>query len=259
MTGSTGPCDLHMTGKSRPSQMRGDEILMMIGELRAGGIAGCVGTSHLTCYRECCDLRHGTVERTSAMIRSNLILKATAPGPSLARANAGQAPPLARRSVIRQFDQEDIMTLRITIDISAVGPIRSLRSRQPERKFLSGRGRHDGAEDETPAPDFRLGYRGPIIERTSRRSRSATMFVAAGAIYGTDCPTHRRSGLEIYRRPAGPGKLSVRRSRPSQSELKICDTRKRTCRVLLPLRERCRAPLYEPNCNDGDRMEQQPL
>jgi hypothetical protein len=161
------------------------------------------------------------------------------------------------------------MALRITVDIFSgrPNPVFEIGGSR-EREILERiRPIKRLKKDEMPVPDFRLGYRGLIIERTGAAGRGlpSMVRVAAGAIYGRGL-SHRIADPDFEAFFATPRVLETRlkgiRRLPGilQSEVKdlrYLQERFKLPKFLWPLRERCRcAPLYEPAWwNDGGQNQ----
>jgi hypothetical protein len=169
------------------------------------------------------------------------------------------------------------MTLRITIDIFSgrPNPVIGLSGEQSKRFLTRIKPAAMPAADLMPNPDFRLGYRGLIVEQTRHNvpSLPRTFRVAAGAVYTADAaPTIADPGLEedfFASRGAGakvkipgiadPGKLlrkavkDLARIRDEYVRARHRDRRHRPHHR----HPRCAcAPLYEPAWwNDGGQRQ----
>src|SRR5262245_10453518 len=161
------------------------------------------------------------------------------------------------------------MSLRITVDIFSGRPnpvitvegrkARDLLERvKPDRRLTRG---------EMPAPAFRLGYRGLIIEQTRVVSRTLPRVfrVAGGAIYGPRL-AHAIADPdfeESFASPSGPGaRLRAPRDFPGilREEIRILKEFRKVFiprKIIWPRRPLCRcAPLYEPAWwNDGGQKQ----
>jgi hypothetical protein len=165
--------------------------------------------------------------------------------------------------------KEEFMSLRITVDIFSgrPNPVITVEGRQARdllERVKPGRRLRRG---EMPAPEFRLGYRGLIIEQTRvvNRALPKGFRVAAGAIYGPRL-AHYIADPDFEDFFAGPKGLGARLRAPRdfpgilREEIrmlkefhKVFSSRK----IIWPLRPLCRcAPLYEPAWwNDGGQKQ----
>jgi hypothetical protein len=161
------------------------------------------------------------------------------------------------------------MTLRITIDIFSGRPnpvveidgkrareiLERLEPTKPLRRRAAG------------APEFRLGYRGLVIEQTAAPSRAFPRIfrVAAGAIYGPEL-AHAIADPEFeefFASPKGPGsRVGEARGFPRllQREIRLIkqfEGPSKLPRFPRPIIHSCRcAPLYEPAWwNDGGQKQ----
>jgi len=157
------------------------------------------------------------------------------------------------------------MTIRITVDMFSGRPNPTIE--------LDGEKAHDFLErakpakalkkGAMPAPEFRLGYRGLIVEQVRNPSRALprTFRVAAGAIYGAEL-AHEivDPGLEkFFASPEGPAaRIKVVPEFPRVLSAQLRQLMKfrqsfRPHRMHWPRRPKCLcAPLYEPTWwNDG--------
>lgn len=157
------------------------------------------------------------------------------------------------------------MALRITIDIFSGRPnpvveVDGARAREILERIKPVKPLKKGA---MPEPEFRLGYRGLVIEQTGAASRALprVVRVVAGAIYGARL-AHVIADPEFeefFASPKGPGgKVTVVREFPQilQREMKILLELRdvfKPPKVIWPVRPRCPCgPLYEPSWwNDG--------
>jgi hypothetical protein len=162
------------------------------------------------------------------------------------------------------------MTLRITIDIFSgrSNPVFEVAGRQ-EREILERmRPVRPLKRGAMPAPEFRLGYRGLIIEQTRTVSRTLPrrFRVAAGALYGPGF-AHEINDPTVEefcatKRPAARLKLPRSFPRIVRTEIRDLQTVKKIYipvkikwPTLIPLACRC-APLYEPAWwNDGGQRQ----
>ncbi len=118
-----------------------------------------------------------------------------------------------------------------------------------------------------PAPQFRLGYRGLVIEQTRVASRALPKVfrVAGGAIYGPRLAHYAADPEfeEFFAGPKGPAaRLRAARGFPEilRAEIKTLKEFRKLfipSKIIWPLRPLCRcAPLYEPAWwNDGGQKQ----
>ena len=161
------------------------------------------------------------------------------------------------------------MALRITIDIFSGRPnpvveVDGRRAHEILKRIGPGKRLEKGA---MPAPEFRLGYRGLIIEQTRAPSGALppVFRVAAGAIYGRGL-AHAIADPDFedfFAGPEGPGgRVKVVRDFPRilRKEIKVLQEFRdifKPPKVRWPIRPRCLcAPLYEPAWwNDGGNKQ----
>jgi hypothetical protein len=153
------------------------------------------------------------------------------------------------------------MSLRVTIDIFSGRPnpvveIDGARAREILRRIAPAARLEKG---EMPAPDWRLGYRGLVIEQTRAMSRALPRLfrVAAGAIYGPHL-AHDIADPEFedfFASLKGPGgKLKIKGlpdfPRILRKEVALLREYRKLFKPLhirWPVRPKCPcAPLYEP-------------
>jgi hypothetical protein len=161
------------------------------------------------------------------------------------------------------------MTLRITVDIFSGRPNPVVEAEGEQARQILERIKpvRRLKRDAMPAPEFRLGYRGLVIEQTRAMSRALPRVfrVAAGAIYGRGL-AHSIVDQEFenwFAGPKGPGgKVKPVRDFPRilQREIGLLtDFRDvfKPPKVLWPIRPVCPcAPLYEPAWwNDGGQKQ----
>jgi len=161
------------------------------------------------------------------------------------------------------------MSLRITVDIFSgrPNPVITVEGRQARDLLERMKPARQLTRGEMAAPEFRLGYRGLIIEQTRvvNRALPRSFRVAAGAIYGPRLAhiTADPDLEEFFAGPNGPAaRLRAPRNFPGllREEIrslkefrKVFSPRK----IVSPLRPICRcAPLYEPAWwNDGGQKQ----
>jgi hypothetical protein len=163
------------------------------------------------------------------------------------------------------------MALQITIDIFSgrPNPVLEISGRQAREILERVKPAKPLSRAVMPAPEFRLGYRGLIIEQKGSVSRGLPSIfrVAAGAIYGPKL-AHTVADPEFERFFAGPkgpaGKVKAVRGFPRtlQREIKRLEEFRdgfelRKLRWPTKFRPRCLcAPLYEPAWwNDGGQKQ----
>ena len=157
------------------------------------------------------------------------------------------------------------MTLRITIDVFSgrPNPVVEIDGKRAREILERLRPVKPLPRRKTGAPEFRLGYRGLIIEQTATPSRAFPRIfrVASGAIYGPDL-AHTIADPEFeefFAGPKGPaGRLVAPRGLPRLLRREIGLLKQFEWPFKLPpfprpIIHRCRcAPLYEPAWwNDG--------
>src|SRR5215470_815412 len=160
------------------------------------------------------------------------------------------------------------MTLRITIDIFSgrPNPVIEVDGKRA-REILERLQPTKPLKRRAIAPEFRLGYRGLIIDQTAAPSRAfpRRFRVAAGAIYGPDA-AHTIADPEFEEFFAGREGRAARLAAPRgfplllQREikrLKQLDLHFKLPRFPRPIIHSCRcAPLYEPAWwNDGGQKQ----
>jgi hypothetical protein len=163
------------------------------------------------------------------------------------------------------------MVLQITIDIFSgrPNPVLEISGKQAREILERVTPAKRLSRTAMPAPEFRLGYRGLIIQQKPSISRALpSLFrVAAGAIYGPEL-AHAIADPEFERLFAGPkgpaAKIKVVRNFPRtlQREIKRLEQFRdafelRRLHWPTKFRPRCRcAPLYEPAWwNDGGQKQ----
>ena len=161
------------------------------------------------------------------------------------------------------------MALRITVDIFSgrPNPVITVEGRQARDLLEHVKPDRRLTRREMPAPGFRLGYRGLIIEQTRVVSRTLPKIfrVAGGVIYGPRLAhVIADPGFEeFFAGPSGPGaRLRAPRSFPGilREEIRILNEFRKSFiprKIIWPLRPLCRcAPLYEPAWwNDGGQKQ----
>jgi hypothetical protein len=161
------------------------------------------------------------------------------------------------------------MSLRITVDIFSgrSNPVITVDGRQARNILERVKPKRRLKRDEMPAPEFRLGYRGLIVEQTRIVSRALPKIfrVAAGAIYGPRL-AHDIADPDFedfFAGPEGPGaKIRMVRNFPRilREEIRILKEFRKVFvppKIVWPLRPICPcAPLYEPAWwNDGGQKQ----
>ena len=161
------------------------------------------------------------------------------------------------------------MALRITIDIFSgrPNPVIEIAGKQAREVLERIKPVKPLRRRAMPAPEFRLGYRGLIIEQTGATSRALprVVRVAAGAIYGPGL-AHTIADIEFeefFAGHNGPGaRIRAVRDFPRilQREIRLL---RQAAGIFKPpnfprqIRPRCQcAPLYEPAWwNDGGQKQ----